>query len=132
MKIKDIKVEINSARLRYTLNAPEGPVGREMKKRAEVAREFARSKVGKRTGQLAMSIYIEHSPALGGQKIRIGSNLPYAYYHHEGTKPHLIHARDGGILRFSSRGRVVYSRVVMHPGTKPNRYLADAIPLIVL
>lgn len=132
VKINNIKVEIDNAKLRYILNAPAGPVGREMRKRAEVARAFARMKVGKRTGALAMSLYIEQSAALGGQKLTIGSNLPYALYHHEGTRPHMIHARGGEVLRFSSRGRVVYSRMVMHPGTKPNRYLADAIPLIVL
>lgn len=131
-RIDKVKVDINHSKLRYILNEPAGPVGREMRKRAEVARAFARMKVGKRTGALAMSLYIEQSAALGGQKLTIGSNLPYAFYHHEGTRPHMIHARGGEVLRFSSKGRVVYSRMVMHPGTKPNRYLADAIPLIVL
>ena len=34
------------------------------------------------------------------------------------------------VLRFSSRGRIVYTRVVRHPGTKPNKYLADNLYLI--
>lgn len=128
----DVDVNINKSKLRYILNAPAGPVGREVRTRAEVARAFARAKVGKRTGALAMSIYIEQSSALGGQKLSIGSNLPYALAHHEGTRPHMIHARGGEVLRFSSRGRIVYARTVLHPGTRPNRYLADAIPLILL
>jgi hypothetical protein len=131
-KIDNIKVDINYTRLRYILNSPAGPVGREMKKRAEIARTFARAKVGKETGMLAMSLYIEHSTAINGQHLRIGSNLPYALYHHEGTRPHLIHARGAEVLRFTNRGRVVYARTVMHPGTKPNRYLTASIPLIVL
>lgn len=131
MRIQKIDVDINYSKLRTILNSPTGEVGREVRRRGEVARTFARAKVGKRTGALAMSLYIEQSTSINGQKMSIGSNLPYALAHHEGTRPHLIHARDGGVLRFSSKGRIVYSRMVMHPGTRPNRYLADAVPLIL-
>lgn len=132
VRVDRVDVDINYAKLRRILNSPTGEVGREVRKRGEIARTFARAKVGKRTGALAMSLYIEQSTAIAGQKMSIGSNLPYALAHHEGTRPHLIHARGAEVLRFSSKGRIVYSRAVMHPGTRPNRYLADAVPLILL
>lgn len=126
----EIKFKADDAGMYYTLKSPRGVVGRHIREKAELVRELARIRVGKRTGALAMSLYINQSTTLDGQKIEIGSKLPYALLHHEGTRPHLIHARAGGTLRFTSRGRVVYSRAVAHPGTKPNRYLADSLRLI--
>lgn len=127
----EIKFKSNDIGMYYTLKTANGPVGRHMRTKAELVREMARVRVGKRTGALAMSLYINQSATLTGQTIEIGSKLPYALLHHNGTRPHLIHARSGGTLRFTSRGRVVYSRAVIHPGTRPNRYLADALPLIL-
>jgi hypothetical protein len=127
----EIKFKPNDSGLYYTLKAPNGTVGRHLKTRAELIRSLARARVGKRTGALAMSLYINQSVFLNGQIIEIGSKLPYALFHHEGTRPHVIHARQGGTLRFTSRSRIVYSRAVMHPGTKANRYLADSLPLIL-
>jgi hypothetical protein len=53
--------------------------------------------------------------------------LNYALAHHEGTAPHVIRPKSGKMLRFVSRGQVVYAHVVNHPGTKANKYLADAL-----
>jgi hypothetical protein len=127
----EIKFKPNDSGLYYTLKAPNGTVGRHLKTRAELIRSLARVRVGKRTGALAMSLYINQTVFLNGQIIEIGSKLPYALFHHEGTRPHVIHARQGGTLRFTSSSRIVYSRAVMHPGTKANRYLADSLPLIL-
>jgi hypothetical protein len=129
--VSKITVDIKYAKLRRTLNAPTGEVGRMMRGRAEKARMHARAQVNKRTGALAASIYIEQSTGIRGQRISIGSNLPYAAFVHEGTRPHLIAPRGGEILRFTQKGRVVYSRAVMHPGTKPNRFLTDSIYLLL-
>lgn len=127
----EIKFKSNDSGMYYTLKAANGPVGRHMRTKAELVRGMARVRVGKRTGALAMSLYINQSTTLTGQTIEIGSKLPYALMHHNGTRPHIIHSRAGGTLRFASKGRVVYARTVMHPGTKPNRYLADSLPLIL-
>lgn len=127
----EINFKSNDIGMYYTLKAANGPVGRHLRTKAELVRELARVRVGKKTGALAMSLYINQSALLTGQVVEIGSKLPYALLHHEGTRPHVIHARQGGTLRFTSRSRVVYARTVMHPGTKPNRYLADSLPLII-
>jgi hypothetical protein len=124
-------VDLNYAKIRRMLNAPTGDVGRLMRGRAEKARAHARAQVGKRSGALAMSIYIDQSAQAAGQKLTIGSNLRYAAFVHEGTRPHMIVPRGGEILRFTQKGRVVYSRAVMHPGTRPNRFLTDSAYLLL-
>ena len=57
------------------------------------------------------------------QYVAVGSKLPYAAAHHEGTRSHLITASTGRIMRFNVGGKVVYAQKVNHPGTKPNNYL---------
>lgn len=89
----------------------------------------ARAQVGKETGALARSIHYNIQRWGGLPELKIGSASPIAYIHHEGTRPHAISARGGQFLRFSSKGRVVYDRTVMHPGTKPNRFLTDNLYL---
>lgn len=120
----------NRAGMDYVLHNPYGTTGAFLRAGANKVVAAAKQQVGVRTGALQSSIMYTQERAAYGQKVRIGSSLPYALAHHEGTRPHRISGRDGGMLRFSSRGRIVYSRSVMHPGTKPNRYLADNLPLV--
>lgn len=89
----------------------------------------ARAQVGKDTGQLALSIHHNIVKYGGLPEVRIGSDNAVAYLHHEGTRPHAISARGAEFLRFSAKGRIVYDRTVMHPGTRPNRYLTDNLYL---
>lgn len=45
-----------------------------------------------------------------------------------GTRPHRIYPRkQGGVLRFTTGGKVVFARYVNHPGTKPNDFLLKAL-----
>ena len=44
-----------------------------------------------------------------------------------GTKPHIIE----GSLKFRSGGRMVHTRVVHHPGTAPNPFLRNALPVFM-
>ena len=126
MSVK-FKYNKNTLGYEYVLRAPQGITGRAMQGRANKIRNAARLQAGFRTGALKVSI--EASRVKSGVNIsyEIGSGLSYAMMHHEGTKPHLIHGRNGGMLRFTSQSRVVYSREVMHPGTRPNRFLTDNI-----
>jgi hypothetical protein len=66
-----------------------------------------------------------------GQYVKIGSPLSYALLHHEGTRPHLIRPNPPNrVLRFVSKGTLVMTGLVRHPGTRPNRYLTDSLKLI--
>jgi len=80
----------------------------------------------------------------------VGYNAPYAYFVHEGTRPHEIVPRRARVLAFppsGARGAVrggrrvgvfefggrqtvvglVFARRVMHPGTKAVKYLEGAV-----
>lgn len=66
----------------------------------------------------------------GGPTIRIGTDNPIALIHHEGTRPHIIRPVRAKALVFAgSGGGLVYSKLVHHPGTKPNRFLTDNLHL---
>jgi hypothetical protein len=108
-----------------------GEVGREIDRRSTRVLQGARGQVGIRTGQLRNNLHKEWFTRPNGDVgQRIGSNVPYAHLHHDGTRPHTITARRARLLRYVNRqGQVTFARSVQHPGTKPNRYLTDNLPL---
>jgi hypothetical protein len=114
------------------INAPTGKVGRYVRARGRIIVTASKAQVGVKTGALRASINMVHSRHKYGHKLWIGSKLSYAYLHHEGSRPHVIVPKKAEFLRFSSGSRVVYSRAVLHPGTRPNRYLSDQLPLAIV
>jgi len=126
-----VKLEWYETRLDIFLNRPFGEFGLYLRSRTIAFGIAAKRQVGIRTGELMSSIFQQkHEKTPYGQMIKVGSRLPYAYYHHEGTMPHIIrgrriNSRRRRTLRFTRGGVVVFRRAVMHPGTRPNRYLSD-------
>ena len=114
----------------FFFDAPPGRVGMYLNKKGRAITAAAKAQVGVRTGALRASIHMRHLRDPRGQYIRIGSSLPYARMHHEGTRPHLIAPNRTQKLRFVSKGVLVYTHLVRHPGTPPNRYLTDNLKLI--
>lgn len=110
-------------------NDERGPVISHMKQIGRVVTAAAKRQAGKDTGELARSIHWNLNRYGGLPEIWVGTYNQIAFLHHEGTRPHAISARGGTFLRFSAKGRVVYDRTVMHPGTKANRFLTDNIYL---
>ena len=125
-----LKVNIFKTELDFVLNNPSGDVGRHLARKGRLITMAAKAQVGVRTGALRASIHMRHLRDSRGQFVRIGSALNYAYLHHEGSKPHVITPNRAQVLRFVNRGRVIYAHAVMHPGTKPNRYLTDNLRLV--
>jgi hypothetical protein len=120
-----IVVNLDKAQLSGSLNSPRGELGRYLVARAQELIAAARIQVGADTGKLRASIHIrKHSRSATGQYMEIGTTgVDYALVHHEGSRPHVI-VRDTP-MRFSSGGRVIYTHAVVHPGTRPNKYLSD-------
>lgn len=117
--------------LEYMLKSPVGMVGKHIDMLGKFVMAAAKLQVGVRTGALKMSIHSRIGMGIRGPEARIGSSLSYALMHHEGTKPHLILPKHAhGTLRFSGGGRIIYTRKVMHPGTRPNHYLTDSLHVI--
>jgi hypothetical protein len=61
----------------------------------------------------------------------VGSDVKYAYYQHEGTRPHIIVPEKREKMRFKIRGRVVYAEKVVHPGTKGSKFLSRHLHKVV-
>ena len=111
------------------VNDSRGPVIPHLRRIGRTIVAAARKQVGKETGELARSIHYNLQRYGGLPEVWIGTYNSIAYLHHEGTRPHAISARNRTFLRYSARGRIVYARTVMHPGTRPNRYLTDNLYL---
>jgi len=120
----------NQKGIDFVVNSPRGPVGKYIRRKAIMIKIAARAQVGVNTGALRSSIHLRHKRDIRGQYIQVGSNLPYARMHHEGTRPHVIVPNKGRALRFFVKGAVVFTHRVMHPGTRPNRYLSDQLRLV--
>lgn len=114
------------------INGDDGLVGRYMERKARAITAAAKAQAGYKTGALKKSIHYRHTTHAYGHKLWIGSRLSYAYMHHEGTKPHLILPKKAEVLRFSKGTRVIYSRAVLHPGAKPNRYLSNQLAIALI
>jgi hypothetical protein len=113
-----------------------GIVGRDLRKRAKRVERAAKKQVGVESHQLHRLIDTDVRAGVLGPVAVVGirrePTIGYAYWHHEGTRPHLIAARPPHThLRFKGRGGEVFPLVVMHPGTQANRYLSDNLPLAV-
>jgi phage gpG-like protein len=80
------------------------------------------------TGRLRASIRIESRRTLSLRSVfTIGSDVEYAAFVNDGTRPHIIRPKNAQALRFKIGGRVVYAKVVHHPGTRARPFLDDAL-----
>jgi hypothetical protein len=128
------KLKWYPAGIDWTLDNPSGPVGRDLARRGNRVLRGARILVGKDTRKLEKSLHVSQYRSPMGQYVKVGSDAkiaPYGLAHHEGTRPHIITPNRAQFLVFrsSKTGGMVYTTSVMHPGTKPNRYLTNALYL---
>jgi hypothetical protein len=123
-------INLYDAVIDFELNQPGGMVGRYMDRMSSKMIVGAKAQVGVRTGALRASIHSRSERWARGQLFEITATRPYAYMHHEGTAPHLIVGHSGRNLRFMSRGKVVYTKVVRHPGTRSNKYLTNQLKYV--
>jgi len=78
-----------------------------------------------RSGNLARSL-VKEIDEDGSATLR--ALAPYAKFVVEGTRPHEIHPRGASVLVFKAKsGDLVFTRLVRHPGTKPNPFLTRAV-----
>ena len=80
------------------------------------------------TGRLRSSIRAEPPRVFSLRgSVTVGSDVEYAAAVNDGTRPHQIRPRRAQVLRFNVGGRVVFARVVNHPGTRPRPFLDRAL-----
>ena len=122
-----ISVEVTTRGLDFNEVASKlsGPLRQRLVERlADVAYEkaFWGAPQGK-TGRLAASVYKE---VLSGEA-RVGAAASYAVFVEKGTAPHEIRPVNASVLVFAvPGGGVVFTRLVRHPGTRPNPFIQRA------
>lgn len=98
-------------------------IGKEIETEAKVL-------VPVRTGELRRSIHANRPRQVGRWRVeaRVTASAPYARYVHEGTRPHIIRARNAKALHFywPYLGRDVFFKSVHHPGTGKTPFLKAA------
>lgn len=115
------------------LHGPDGAIGRFLFTRAEYVKRAAVIQCNKRTGKLSQSILKRPVISSGDTlSVTVGAYQPYAIYVHEGTKPHIIRARNANVLAFywPAKGTgMFFFKSVNHPGYKGNKFLTDNLRL---
>lgn len=132
--------KLNESAIKALLTGPGGAVYKDMLKRCirvESAAKRNLSSGPKRvnTGRLRSSVTHDIS-VIGGHIVgRVGTNVDYALYVHEGTglfgpKHQLIRPKSAKVLRFNAKGKgkkgVVFAKYVR--GMEKNPFLKNALP----
>ncbi|XVV34944.1 hypothetical protein ACQPXT_13245 [Streptomyces sp. CA-100214] len=119
-----VEVRLNQNALRRLLRSRTRAARRKMEQRTErtanIARDLAPGTMGDFVGWR-----VEEGP--GGLQGVITCDHPAVRYVLDGTRPHLIRPRRAKALRFEVGGRVVFAKLVRHPGTEANNFLAEAL-----
>lgn len=144
-------VVLDPVKVNELLRGANGPVVRELYVAGELVRQEAKRLVGvstrtntqrrgaggkfvaqRKPGTLRDSIVKRLVQGSQGPVMQVGSDDPVALWHHEGTQPHVIRPKQARMLVFywPKVGKVVYLPIVHHPGTRPNRFLINALRVL--
>jgi hypothetical protein len=121
-----VEVRLNQNALRRLLRSRTSTARRKMEQRTERTANITRDLAPGSMGDY-VDWRVEEGP--GGLQGVITCNHPAVRFVLDGTRPHLIRPRRAKALRFEVGGRVVYARLVRHPGTEPNDFLGKALRL---
>lgn len=114
--------------IQFELRGRGGMVDKHLHKIGNRIQQRAKLQVKVKTGKLRASIKMRHETQRGERAVRVGAYTSYALIHHQGTRPHIITPnKPGGNLVFRRGSRIVFTKLVNHPGTRPNRYLTDQL-----
>lgn len=104
------------ARFRAVQKAPAGM----MRTLGLRAIRYQKQEAPVKTGNLRRTIHLESANAV--QAVTVAS-ARYAAHVELGTRPHVIRPRRRKFLKFSAGGRVIFTKMVRHPGTKAQPYM---------
>jgi hypothetical protein len=120
----DVSVQIDRSRLERLLRLPGGLVERNIQRRMRRVEARARQLApGTMSSQITSRITRERNEVTG----YVISNHPATIYVVSGTRPHIIRPVRAQALRFTVGGRVVFAKIVYHPGTRANNFLLEAL-----
>jgi HK97 gp10 family phage protein len=92
-----------------------------VKKAADYAYALMSAKAPVRSGRLLGSIREQ----VRGLEATVGPTVPYAIYVEYGTRPHEIRPVFASVLRFKIEGKIVFTPIVHHPGTRAQPFVHE-------
>lgn len=119
-----VQVTVRPGALARLLRLRNGPVERRLRERTRRVADIAAREAPGSMGDY-VDWRVENGP--GGLRGVVVCNHHAVRFVLDGTRPHLIRPRRRNVLRFQIGGRVVYSKLVRHPGTKANDFMKRAL-----
>lgn len=117
-------VNLSQSAFQRLISAVGGPGQRLLERKAQRVADLARTYAA---GHGSIPAGIVVGP-YRDKSIKVISTNPHTSFVHDGTRAHQIRPRrPGGVLRFEVGGRVVFARVVNHPGYRGDPYLTRAL-----
>ena len=121
-----VEVRIDQGALLRLLRARGGVARRRLQQRVDRVARIAEAEAPGSMGR-----YIETDIREGPRGLEgvVTCTHPKVRLVLDGTPPHLIRPRRRNYLRFEVGGDVVFTKLVRHPGTRANNFLARALRL---
>ncbi|AIV35622.1 hypothetical protein [Streptomyces sp. CCM_MD2014] len=119
-----VQVRVNPGALARLLRLRNGPVERRLREKTRKVAGIAAREAPGSMGDYVDWDVVESRRGLQGV---ITCDHPAVRFVLDGTPPHLIRPRRRTYLRFQVGGRVVYTKLVRHPGTDANNFLERAL-----
>lgn len=141
----DVQLRLDPVKMAEIMRGQSGPFVRKLIEDGELVKIEAQRLVGvsqpdpvprrqpRRPGTLRDSIVKRFAMDGNTPTVIVGSSDPIALWHHEGTQPHSIDAKSAAkplVFYWPRTGRVMVVRHVNHPGTRPNRFLVNALRVL--
>lgn len=125
-----VEVRIEQAAMDRLLRSPSGGVARDLLRRGRNVESEAKRLCPVNSGRLRSSITADLRLDGGLPTMRVGTNVAYARYVHDGTgiygpRRTPIRPVRASILRFEVRGEIVWARQTR--GSPPRPFLAQAL-----
>ncbi|MFC8332721.1 hypothetical protein [Streptomyces olivaceus] len=121
-----VQVTVDPGAITRLLRLRNGPAERRLRERTRRVADIA-----EREAPGTMGSFIDWDVEDGPRGLQgvVWCDHPKVHYVLNHTRPHLIRPRHKRYLRFEVGGRVVYTKLVRHPGTKANDFMGRALQL---
>jgi hypothetical protein len=117
------EVRIDASRLQRLLSFRGGPGERLLRRKAERVAALARVYAAPH-GSIPAGIIVG---PVADKSVKVISTNPHTAFVHNGTRPHIIRPRRARALRFEVDGRIVFAKIVHHPGYRGDPFLTRAL-----
>ena len=109
----------------------------ELERRAKMAQKIMRAVIHRKSGALSDSVDVEkvssghyrvgvnESKLVGDE--RNAGHVNYVGFYFNGSRPHTIRAKNGGVLHWRKDGKDYYAKSVKHPGNKPHNFVQETL-----